>query len=107
VIFDCSGNVAAIQQALRLVMRGGTLMLFGVCHKDQTVEVSPFLLNEHEITIRGSYNNPNTMSRAIDLLVSGRIDAAGLVTDHFPLDKALDAFRSTGGADSLKVMVEP
>jgi threonine dehydrogenase-like Zn-dependent dehydrogenase len=47
------------------------------------------------------------MSRALDLLASGRLNAASLITDRFPLDKALEAFRSTGGADCLKVLVEP
>jgi 2-desacetyl-2-hydroxyethyl bacteriochlorophyllide A dehydrogenase len=107
VVFDCSGNVDAVQQALGLVMRGGTLMLFGVCQKDRNLEINPFWVNDNEITIRGSYNNPNTMSRALDLLASGRLDAAAVVTDRFPLAKALEAFRSTGGADCLKVMVEP
>ena len=107
VVFDCSGNIGAVQQALELVMRGGTLMLFGVCHQDQKLEIKPFLVNENEITIRGSYNNPNTMSRAIDLLASKRLDAGAVVTDRFPLDKALEAFRSTGGAECLKVVVEP
>jgi 2-desacetyl-2-hydroxyethyl bacteriochlorophyllide A dehydrogenase len=107
VVFDCSGNLAAVQQALGLVMRGGMLMLFGVCHKDQNLEINPFLVNENEITIRGSYNNPNTMSRALDLLASGRLKADSVVTDRFSLDNALEAFRATGGADCLKVVVEP
>ena len=38
VVFDCSGNVTAVQQALGLVMRGGTLMLYGVCPKDRNLE---------------------------------------------------------------------
>jgi threonine dehydrogenase-like Zn-dependent dehydrogenase len=107
VVFDCSGNVAAVRQALGLVMRGGMLMLFGVCEKDRNLEINPFWVNDNEITIRGSYNNPNTISRALDLLASGRLDAGAVVTDRFPLAKALEAFRSTGGADCLKVMVEP
>ena len=82
-------------------------MLFGVCQKDRNLEINPFWVNDNEITIRGSYNNPNTMSRALDLLASGRLDAAAVVTDRFPLAKGLEAFRATGGADCLKVMVEP
>lgn len=107
VVFDCSGNVAAVQQALHLVMRGGVLMLYGICHKDQNLEINPFWVNDNEISVRGSYNNPNTMSRALDLLASGRLDAGAIVTNRFPLEKGMDAFRSTGGADCLKVMVEP
>ena len=88
-------------------MRGGTVMLYGVCHKDQKSEINPFWVNDNEITIRGSYNNPNTMVRALDLLASGRLDADAVVTDRFPLEKGIEAFRSTGGANCLKVMVEP
>jgi 2-desacetyl-2-hydroxyethyl bacteriochlorophyllide A dehydrogenase len=107
VVFDCSGNVAAVRQTLEVVMRGGTVMLYGVCHKDQNLEINPFWVNDNEITIRGSYNNPNTMARALDLLASGRLDAGAVVTHLFSLEKGLEAFHATGGADCLKVMVEP
>ncbi|MFN7997989.1 MAG: zinc-dependent alcohol dehydrogenase family protein [Bryobacteraceae bacterium] len=107
VVFDCSGNVAAVRQTLEVVMRGGTVMLYGVCHKDHNVEINPFWVNDNEITIRGSYNNPNTMARALDLLAGGRLDAGAVVTDLFPLEKGIEAFRATGGENSLKVMVEP
>lgn len=107
VVFDCSGNVDAVRQALELVMRGGTVMLYGVCHKDNRVEINPFWVNDNEITIRGSYNNPNTMARALDLLASGRLDAGAVVTHRYPLEKGLEAFRATGGGDCLKVVVEP
>ena len=55
----------------------------------------------------GSYNNPNTIARALDLLASGRLDADAVVTHRYPLEKGLDAFRSTGGGSCLKVMIEP
>ncbi|MGD0579292.1 MAG: zinc-dependent alcohol dehydrogenase family protein [Bryobacteraceae bacterium] len=107
VVFDCSGNVEAVRETLGVVMRGGTVMLYGVCHKDHNIEINPFWVNDNEITIRGSYNNPNTMARALDLLASGRLDAGAVVTDRYPLDKGLEAFRATGGNNCLKVMVEP
>lgn len=107
VVFDCSGNVEAVRETLGVVMRGGTVMLYGVCHKDHNIEINPFWVNDNEITIRGSYNNPNTMARALDLLASGRLDAGAVVTDRYPLDKGLEAFRATGGNNCLKVVVEP
>ena len=107
VVFDCSGNVDAVRQTLEVVMRGGTVMLYGVCQKDRNVEINPFWVNDNEITIRGSYNNPNTMARALDLLASGRLNAGAVVTDRYPLDKGVEAFRATGGGNCLKVVVEP
>ena len=32
------------------------------------------------------------MARALDLLISGRLNAGAVVTDRFPLDKALRHF---------------
>lgn len=88
-------------------MRGGTVMLYGVCHTDANFDVNPFWVNDNEITIRGSYNNPNTMARALDLLVSGRIDAGAVVTHRIPLENGLEAFQLNGGAECLKVVIEP
>lgn len=107
VVFDCSGNVEAVRQTFQVVARGGTVMLYGVCHKDRNIEINPFWVNDNEITIRGSYNNPNTMARALDLLASGRLDAAAVVTHRYPLENGLEAFRSTGSDSCLKVVVEP
>lgn len=107
VVFDCSGNVAAVRQALQIVMRGGTVMMYGVCPKDESLEINPFWINDAEITIRGSYNNPNTMSRAIDLLASGRLDARAVATHSFPLDQALSAFETTGSDECLKILIKP
>lgn len=107
VVFDCSGNREAIRQTLQLVMRGGTVMLYGVCAKEHNVDLNPFWVNDNEITIRGSYNNPYTHSRAIDLLVSGRIDASAVVTTSFPLKDAQEAFRATGSEEVLKVVIAP
>lgn len=107
VVFDCSGNVTAVGQALQLTMRGGTVMLFGVCDKSKNIEINPFWVNDSEITIRGSYNNPNTMGRAVDLLVSGRLNAEAVVTHHYPLAQAEEAFRASGSAETLKVVIDP
>lgn len=107
VVFDCSGNIEAIRQATQVVTRGGTVMLYGVCDKRYNLKLNPFWVNDNEITIRGSYNNPNTTARAVDLLVSGRIDAAAVVTHRFPLNQAHEAFRCTGSSECLKVVIEP
>jgi len=107
VVFDCSGNVQAVRQGLEVVMRGGTMMLYGVCSKQERLEISPFWVNDNEITVRGSYNNPNTMGRAVDLIAGGRLDAAAVVTHHFPLKSALEAFRAAGSSETLKVLIDP
>ncbi|MFN0168136.1 MAG: zinc-dependent alcohol dehydrogenase family protein [Bryobacteraceae bacterium] len=107
VVFDCSGSVHAIRQTLRLVARGGTVMMYGVCAKENNVDLNPFWVNDNEITIRGSYNNPYTHSRALDLMVSGRLDAGAVVTTSFPLKDSHEAFKATGSSEVLKVVIAP
>jgi threonine dehydrogenase-like Zn-dependent dehydrogenase len=82
-------------------------MLYGVCDRKYNLDLSPFWVNDNEITIRGSYNNPYTHSRAIDMLVSGRIDASAVVTHQFALSEAHEAFRCTGSSECLKVVITP
>jgi L-iditol 2-dehydrogenase len=107
VVFDCSGHPDAIRQSLKVAARGGTVMLFAVCAKEHDIALNPFWVNDNEITIRGSYNNPYTHSRAIDLLASGRIDGGAVVTDRYPLRDAVEAFRCAGTSETLKVVIEP
>ena len=107
VVFDCSGNVDAVREALKIVCRGGTVMCYGVCEKDKNIDLNPFWLNDNEITIRGSYNNPNTIGRAIDLMVSGRLNAGAVVTHHFPLKDSIEAFGASGSSETLKVVIDP
>ncbi len=107
VVFDCSGSVHAIRQTLPLVMRGGTVMLYGVCAKENNIDLNPFWVNDNEITIRGSYNNPYTHSRALDLMVSGRLDAGAVVTTSFALKDSHEAFKATGSSEVLKVVIAP
>lgn len=107
VIFDCSGNIEAIRQALKVAMRGATVMLYGVCDEKENLEVNPFWINDAEITIRGSYNNPNTMGRAVDLLSSGRLNAEAVVTHHFALEESKEAFGAMGSSETLKIVIDP
>jgi threonine dehydrogenase-like Zn-dependent dehydrogenase len=59
---------------------------FGVPPEGQNVEVSPPWVNENEITIRGSFNNPFTHATALELVASGRVDVEAVVTDTVSLD---------------------
>jgi threonine dehydrogenase-like Zn-dependent dehydrogenase len=47
------------------------------------------------------------MSRALDLLISGRLNAEAIATHKYPLEKGLEAFKATGSDECLKVLVEP
>ena len=54
-----------------------------------------------DLTTRGS-------QMALDLIASGRVHVADLVTHRLPLDRAAEGFQLVAGAgESVKVIIEP
>jgi L-iditol 2-dehydrogenase len=91
VVIEASGNLESAEHSFDLVRRGGTIVLFGVYPEGRSISLSPFRINEDELRVVGSLNNPNTHSRAIDLLASGRVSLEGLVTEVLPLEELVAA----------------
>jgi 2-desacetyl-2-hydroxyethyl bacteriochlorophyllide A dehydrogenase len=106
VVFEVAGNSEAQASCVSLARKGGTIVFFGVGPQGRMIPVSPFLINENELTIRGSFNNPFATSRAVELLASGACRVAGLISHRLPLSRYPEVFRLFGGADTLKLMVQ-
>jgi threonine dehydrogenase-like Zn-dependent dehydrogenase len=107
VVIECVGSPATAEQAMPLVKKGGLVLLFGVAGMDAVAGIKPYDLFLREVTIRGSFVNPHTHSRAIGLLASGRINVEPLISHRLRLDefgKALDMFGKPGVA---KILVSP
>ena len=106
-VIDATGSVAAIEDGLTRVRRGGTFLLFGVAAADATARFSPFRVFHDEIRIIGSMAVLHSFERAAVMLARGAISADRLVTSTVPLDgflAAADAFRRGEG---LKTQVVP
>ena len=86
VVIEASGSLLAAATCFDLVRRGGTVLLFAVYPVGATIAVSPFRINEDELRVVGSLNNPSTHVRALDLLASGRVSVEGMVTHRLALD---------------------
>jgi L-iditol 2-dehydrogenase len=91
VVYECSGDDKAIQQAIRILKPGGKLVLVGI----PEVDVIPFPIHEirrREITIVNIRRQAHCTEKAIEVL-SGEIkDASSMVTHRFPLERIQDAF---------------
>lgn len=104
---DCTGAVPAIEAAFDSLRRGGRLLVFGVAPEEARIALSPFRIYNDEITVVGSMAVLHSYGTALDLVASGAIDTAPLLTDELPLEEfgaALDLMRSGSG---LKVQVLP
>jgi len=107
VVIDATGNSAAIQDGLARVARGGTFLQFGVAHPETRVEISPYAIYNHELTITGSMAVLHSFERAADLFAVGLIDWRALITSQRPLDEYADALESFRRGEGVKSQVLP
>ena len=69
--------------------------------------MNPFRVNEDELRIVGSLNNPNTHQRAIDLLASGRVVLDGVITHRLGLEDLPRAMDRDSFPGAGKITVDP
>ena len=108
-IVDATGDPAAIQQAIGLLARGGTFLIFGVCPAGSRVSVDPFELYNKEARIIASKMPPGTLDRSARLIESGRIPCEQIVTATFGLNclaREIEAFNDHR-REQVKVAIDP
>jgi len=108
-IVDATGDPGAVQEAVGLLARGGTLLIFGVCPTDAEVRISPYQMYRKEARILGSKMPPRTLDRSARLIESGRIPCEEIVTATFGLEALADSVAGfTDHRDSqVKVAIDP
>ncbi|HZC99760.1 MAG TPA: alcohol dehydrogenase catalytic domain-containing protein [Actinomycetes bacterium] len=92
-VFECSGNPAAVPQALASVRRGGTVALLGLTG-GASVELPADRLTLDEIDLLGVRSSPNAYPAMIELMATGAVSAKPLATHVYPLravDRAFSA----------------
>lgn len=107
LVIECVGNLPAVKSAFRFAKKGATVVLFSVPKPDAVFDLPLFDVYKKELTIRGSFVNPDTHSRAVALLNSGKLDFSGIITHRFPLDQLPEAIAMQMSSDSIKVVVCP
>lgn len=105
VVFEVAGSSAAQAACLPLARKGGTVMFFGVSPQDNRIQVNPFVINENELKVLGSFNNQFATARAVALLADGAVRVRRLISHRLALKDYLEVFRLFGGADTMKLMV--
>jgi len=110
VVILCTGALSAIKTAVNCVERGGTVLVFAPT--DEGVEI-PLSLNQvfwrTDVSITTSYaGTPADHMMALDLIRTGRIVVADMITHRFPLAETVKGFSLVSrGEDSIKVIIEP
>ena len=91
VVFECSGDMNAYYQAIKLLKPGGMFTILGIPETDEI----PFPIHElrrKEISVINIRRQTHCTQKAIDFLESGQINLDTMVTHHFPLEETFQAF---------------
>jgi threonine 3-dehydrogenase len=108
VVLEMSGAAAALDQALRFVTRGGRVSLLGIFGEPVAVDLSNLVI-EKGVRIHGVFGRRiyDTWERTQELLRSGALDVAPILTHRFDLADWEQGFDLLGSRHAGKVVLLP
>jgi L-iditol 2-dehydrogenase len=108
VTIDATGRPEVWEQAVSAVTRGGTVVFFGGCAPGTMVPLDTRRVHYEELTLVGAFHHtPETIRRAVELLDSGAVNPAGLLTHRMGLADVRDALGLMSRGEALKVLIQP
>ncbi len=108
VVFDCSGNSAAVSTGIALTRPNGTLVMVGVSM--DSITIPSILVVTKELKVLGAIGyTKEEFEQCIELMSSRKIDVLKFVDDIVGLDKVQESFeRLTSGEDNaIKILIDP
>lgn len=107
VLLECSGAPGVLASGLARLGAAGRAAVVGLS-KEKTIALPLSQLNPRELTISLVNRYAHTWPTAIELVASGRVEVAPLVTHRFGLAETKDALLAARTHDDLvKAMIAP
>jgi len=103
VVIEAAGKREAVNNAFRVVGRGGEILLFGVCSEDKSIPFRPYEVWEKELKIIGSRSNEHNHFAAIKILP--KLNITDLISHIIKLDDIEKGFEMMEKNDCIKVVV--
>jgi len=108
VVYECVGRPFAVQSAVDLARRGGSMCLIGLADEDAPISPGSWLVKEISVTSALAYNHEE-FDMVMGMIVDGRFRTEPLHTSTVGLD-GLDAVLADlagGSSNQTKVLVDP
>jgi L-iditol 2-dehydrogenase len=108
-VITAAASGAAQEQALQMAARQGRISFFGGLPKDDPViACDSNTVHYRELTIVGANgSSPRHNARALELIASGAVPVADLITHHLPLADVLEGIDIVARGTAIKVTIEP
>ena len=109
LVIVCTGAMPAIQQAVKSIDRGGTLLFFAPTTAGVDVGIPLFEFWRDEINVVTSYaGSGDDLKESLELIHHYQVRVAEMVTHRLPLAQTGRGFQLTASAqDSIKVIIDP
>ncbi len=105
VVVEAAGTQSALETALRLARGRGVVSVVGA-HFEPDYPLNNALMFERELTLRFSIGDAGGhRARLLELITTGRLDPARVVTHRLPLEQAADAYRLFDAREATKVVL--
>lgn len=98
VVLECAGNADAVLTSLRIVARGGNIVIVGDPVEDVDIKKDVFWkILRGELNIRGAWNSSysstvNDWKSVIAMMADGSLDPTDLITHVYTLEQGAEAF---------------
>lgn len=93
VVIEAVGSPKTVEQAFGLAKKSAKVVIFGFAPEGEKAAFIPFDLLSKELSIFGSWVNPYTFSRAIDILASHQINLNPIISKKSNLDEIMEGFK--------------
>ena len=107
VVFECSANAGALNQALEYARKGTTIVIVAVYGGQANVNLANVQDREYELIGTLMYLEEDYLD-AIRLVEEGKVDLKTIITGHFPLENVQEAYQyiQENAAESMKVILD-
>lgn len=109
VIIVAAPSAKAQESSLDLIARGGRINFFGGLMKGQeTINFNSNSVHYKQVYVTGTTgSNIMQYRRAMELIISRRINISSLISAKYSLDQAHEAFRRASSKKDLKILFNP
>ena len=104
IVIEAVGSPKTQEAAIEAAARGGQVLMFGVGGPDATFEMNTYEIFQKQLTIQGSFINPNAFEDSLALLASGKLDVEPLISHELDYATVEDFLNGKLGVVSKAVV---
>jgi L-iditol 2-dehydrogenase len=105
VAFEVAGANPTVEAAVAAARPGGKVVLIGIPETDRTAFTAS-IARRKGLSLQLVRRMKHTYPRAIQLTINHQVDLKSLITHHFPLSQAEQAFQVAVRYEGIKVIIE-